>query len=448
MADYVFSELTPAQAMGVTATDIITVTHGTASQTTVIFNSFTYIVTIDGQTVTFGNSFMDLADGGLDQLVFPDRSSLYIGSVVSDSVNLTFHPTPDYHPDVVRHGAAYLGDGADSAIATEGDWLIQGNQGDDVIRVSNGQDTLYGGQGNDSISTGDAIHHEFVQGNKGDDSISGGGVADTLLGGQGNDTIYGIGGADYINGNLGNDSLIGDGVVLGEDGSDTIEGGYNLSTTLRGGPGDDVLISAPSTALGAVTSIFGDDGNDTLIAYSGKHDDLHGGAGNDVLKVAADRGFSETLSGDDGDDYISGGSGGDLLVGGAGSDTLVAGSTDDLVGGDGADRFILTLLSQPHGGGGIPGVEDWRPEDRIELIGHIGLGYFTVPATNLDSAVEMAGAIARQIPNDPSSFDVAVVAAQIGDDVYLLIDRLGSVAGIAGILAHTSLSTLSAGAFI
>jgi Ca2+-binding RTX toxin-like protein len=151
-------------------------------------------------------------------------------------------------------------------------------------------------------------------------TIQGGGAGSVsqqpkIFGGAGNDTLDG--------GDLGNDILFGNqgnDLLDGEDGNDSIYGGRD-SDILDGGNGDDLLFGNLGNDL-----LDGEDGNDTL--YGGRDSDtLDGDSGNDFL------------SGDIGSDSIDGGNGNDTLTG-AGP-TLGAGEVDILIGGAGADRFIL-----------------------------------------------------------------------------------------------------------
>lgn len=89
--------------------------------------------------------------------------------------------------------------------------------------------------------------------------------------------------------------------VDAEGGDDTVHVSrvVTLPTTLRGGPGDDVLI--------------GGSGADKLI----------GGVGNDQL---TGRGGDDALYGGPGDDALYGGIGDDLLRGGTGSNVLIGGA--------------------------------------------------------------------------------------------------------------------------
>jgi Ca2+-binding RTX toxin-like protein len=84
----------------------------------------------------------------------------------------------------------------------------------------------------------------------------------------------------------------------GGDDSVVVAREVSVPVTLRGGPGNDVLI--------------GGAGNDKLI----------GGAGNDVL---IGRAGADSLFGGPGDDRLIGGSGNDILHGEGGEDTLIGG---------------------------------------------------------------------------------------------------------------------------
>ncbi len=87
----------------------------------------------------------------------------------------------------------------------------------------------------------------------------------------------------------------------------------NVSQTLDGGAGDDVL--------------NGISGDDTISGFGG-NDILSGGAGADLL------------DGGDGDDTLDGGVGHDILRGGDGRDLVFGGADDDFVsGGDGGDTI-------------------------------------------------------------------------------------------------------------
>ena len=99
--------------------------------------------------------------------------------------------------------------------------------------------------------------------------------------------------------------------------------------------------------LGLDTSLaYGRAGNDTLYGSDGSEDTLYGNRGSDSL---FGNGGNDSLFGGYGADYLSGGAGADSLNGGAGNDILIGygGGTepefdfDSLLGGTGADTFVL-----------------------------------------------------------------------------------------------------------
>jgi len=196
------------------------------------------------------------------------------------------------------------GAGADSLHGWAGNDSLDGGAGPNTLRGGDGADTLQGG-----------ANFDDVNGNKGDDLIDGGaGGNDWLLGGQGNDQITAHGGANILNGNLGNDTVIGGG---GDD-------------TLRGGQGADALTGGAGN-----NHLFGDLGNDTLTGGGGA-DTFHfgSGGGQDRVtdfnlaqgdRVQIDGGASYTVS-QVGTDTVVDLGGGDTL-------TLVGVSKASLTGG-------------------------------------------------------------------------------------------------------------------
>ncbi len=133
----------------------------------------------------------------------------------------------------------------------------------------------------------------------GEDDIFGLAGADRIDGRSGNDRLFGAPGADQLRGNVGDDLL------FGEDDDDL----------LRGGPGDDQLFGGNGRDV-----LLGDEGDDLLAGDCGD-DDLLGGSGDDLLE------------GGDGDDNLFGDAGDDVLDGGPGNNRL-SGDAD-------ADRFLL-----------------------------------------------------------------------------------------------------------
>lgn len=91
-----------------------------------------------------------------------------------------------------------------------------------------------------------------------------------------------------------------------------------------------------------------------------------GGQGNDTLTLAA--GFTDWVSGDDGNDSISTGDLADVLLGGAGNDTLTGGTGNDTVrGGAGNDTINYTVDSH-----GVDSVDGGADTDTLVLTSGAG----------------------------------------------------------------------------
>jgi len=186
------------------------------------------------------------------------------------------------------------------------------------------------------------------------ETIYGGPFDDTIDGAGGNDTIFGREGRDHLIGGNGSDKLFGnqgDDRLYGGNGDDTVYGGKD-NDFINGERGHD--------------SLRGDMGNDTVRGGDGD-DTIYGGKGND------------SLLGDKGDDYLSGDLGDDTLDG-IGRDRESVGEIDTLVGGEGANLFILGTTNTVYYNDPSPGsgygdyalIEDFNAsQDRLQLKGGV-----------------------------------------------------------------------------
>ncbi len=132
-----------------------------------------------------------------------------------------------------------------------------------------------------------------IIGSSGDDVLIGNSGSDILDGGAGNDVLGGNGGSDILKGDSGNDTLNGGNgrdELFGGDGDDSLIGGSGRNT-LEGGSGDDTLIGDNDRDI-----LNGGDGNDILIGKRG-NDILDGGEGLDVASYQGDMvGFDVTIN--------------------------------------------------------------------------------------------------------------------------------------------------------
>jgi serralysin len=193
---------------------------------------------------------------------------------------------------------------------------------------------------------------ENAKGGSGNDVITGNVANNALFGNAGNDTIGGGSGDDYMDGGAGVDTVN----YTAWNGGGT----YNLATGQAVFPGfytEDILnFENISTGSGSDTVIGTIAAN--RISTSGGNDSISAGDGNDTLYAG------------DGDDYLIGGNGNDYLVGSTGSDRLNGYGTvtndlsqfDTLVGGTGADYFVLGGswgVSYVESGDGYALIQDW-----------------------------------------------------------------------------------------
>ena len=242
--------------------------------------------------------------------------------------------------------------------------------------------SVHGSNHND-ILTGNSLDNRLF-GHEGDDTLYGVRLNDKLYGGPGSDTVtYAArrsGGPLDVNLTRGSalDKTLSSPVdavldsienVIGSRLGDIITG--NLSdNTLRGGPGDDTLISR-SENWRTVNRLFGDAGNDTLRASSGL-DAMDGGPGTDTVDYTSANGpvhvnlltgrgsgdatgvwsrrdtyvNIERVLGSYHHDTITGDAAANFIDGGDGSDTLTGGAGHDFIYGDGSSRVLLSNLKQ------------------------------------------------------------------------------------------------------
>ncbi|MFJ4441816.1 beta strand repeat-containing protein [Pseudomonas sp. NPDC089422] len=166
----------------------------------------------------------------------------------------------------------------------------------------------------------------------GADIINGNPTDDTLLGLGGNDQLYGNYGNDTLDGGSGND------LMVGGQGNDTyeVDAAGDLVVEAAGG-GDDLVRASINYTLGNNVerlTLTGDanlngsgNGLDNTLTGNSGDNRLDGGAGNDVL-LGGDG--NDVLLGGAGNDRLNGDGGNDTLDGGAGNDTLAGGAGDDI----------------------------------------------------------------------------------------------------------------------
>jgi Ca2+-binding RTX toxin-like protein len=443
MAAYTFSTITAAQALAIGAGDALHMDEGSAVLSSVAYvpsdgvNPELISLTVGARTVVFGVGLSVAAK------TFADGSTLVVGGAGNDNP-----PSGGALND-----GFFGGLGADTLSAGGGFNVLQGNQGDDVLTGGAGVDWIYGGRDNDQINVGASAaggFSNFSNGNRGADTISGSPTdADILLGGQADDLIGATsfdwaivgadgvptgsglsgGGADFLNGNLGNDTVVGgpgDDQIYGEDGDDVLLGKTGRNT-LDGGLGDDTIVGAG--------------GGDTI--YFGGGDDVGGlmGAG-----AASD---SALLDGGAGNDNINGGEGRDLLLGGEGNDVIDGwGSADTMTGGAGGDQFQLWSGDSGVVASQLDRITDWAGgEDHLFFgSGDAGMGVGAGSGANYAEGRSADYASALYFANTHiAGGAINYVAVQVVGDVVVFADTAlnNGAADSAVLLVGRSLSDIA-----
>jgi Ca2+-binding RTX toxin-like protein len=301
--------------------------------------------------------------------------------------------------------------GNDLIYAQGGDDTVYGEDGNDTIYGGYGIDRLYGGDGNDTLFGGD--NPDLMDGGTGDDTIwgesSGSDIngADQLIGGSGNDFVSGGVGIDKLSGGTGDDHIVGDGdtdpFTHGSDGNDLVEGNSG-GDILYGDNGDDVLLGGadqdqmfggngddiikPGDPTGALTigtdEVLGGDGvtdinSDGTVGFDIiSFDDNNARANGVTFDLSAQvnpvvtvtgtptqvQSFQmegvvgsvsgDTLTGDDGNNWIIGGAGADRMTGGAGNDIIIGGHMrlDDIIGKYESAPGVLSTYDHNNGNNG------------------------------------------------------------------------------------------------
>ena len=320
-------------------------------------------------------------------------------------------------------------------IGANGNDTLEGGLGDDILNGGGGADTASyvhasgavsvnlafgfasGADGNDSL-----ISIENATGSAFDDTLTGNGLANVLSGGDGNDSLNGAGGNDTLDGGAGNDALSGGGgndILHAGTGNDFLNGGFG-NDVIDGGAGFDRIGYFGGSTTGVTVDLrlqgvaqnVGEQGFDTISNVEGVSGTI----------------FSDTLTGDNNDNWLwgsfSGGGtanndtmdgqgGNDLLVVGIGNHSLTGGTGVDTVafGENGGPEPDISVSLALQGNSQVTGAGSWSLNGVENLSGGVGNDALTgdgasnVLAGNVGNDLLLGGA-----GNDMLYGDGAIVA--------------------------------------
>jgi len=267
--------------------------------------------------------------------------------------------------------------------------MIGGGPGDDSINPGLGIDVVYAGAGNDLLildySAGDDANLRGVTMEgpylRRRDTATGAIVDDLyytefehaqITGSSKDDTFSGLAGNDVLLGGGGND------VIDGGSGDDLLDGGTG-SDTLTGGPGNDRYIVDQIADIVTESPGGGSDTIYALIDYPLPANAENVELGGRAITVTGNA-LANIITGNARSNFIDGGAGDDVLTGGTGIGLAGSAEIDHLIGGPGADTFILgdanfryydDRSSLTPGTGGYAKIGDFTPSagDKLQLHG-------------------------------------------------------------------------------
>ena len=265
-----------------------------------------------GSDLLIGGEGADRIIGGNDNRNERDMAS-YEGSDAAVTIDLTLGWSD---PQIGGHAEGDVLANIEDIRGSDHDDTITGDRNDNLLEGGDGADLLYGRRGDDVLVGG--IGADALDGGRGFDIADYGGSFEAVnidlgnnvaVGGEATDDI--LVNIEKIAGSAHGDILIGDendNVFEGGGGDDYLAGNAGLDTASYAGSAAGVTID-----LQAQSAVGGDANGDTLV---------------DIENVTGS-GFSDDLSGDDGDNVLKGLAGNDTLEGGDGADVLKGGGGED-----------------------------------------------------------------------------------------------------------------------
>jgi len=311
------------------------------------YSAYSVALTLDGAAITHIASSALITVKGAEHLVFADQ-------------NLPLNPNASI-TGTAANETLEGGSGDDTIIDVAGNDIVMGRLGDDYISVSDGAfGNINGGMGIDTLTYEDVASPMLInlkwQFSQSEDWNTGNWIVaiENVIGTDFNDTIAGDSSENFLDGGLGLDTL------------SYIDADEGISVSLSAGTAQGATLFERSDMLANFENVIGSSYSDTLIGNNGDNylagddyfDDL--GYGDSIAGMDG----NDSIGASDGQDFYDGGSGHDLLsyegwysdfsvdlstgeatLGGntqtlSGIEDIVAGGGNDLINGDVSDNYI------------------------------------------------------------------------------------------------------------
>ena len=347
------------------------------------------------------------------------------------SNTITYDQAPEY---LLGSGAAnvLIGDESDNTLVGFGgnDILIggldadlmDGGQGNDTFFVDNAGDRVIErtGEGIDrvhaslsyALAAGSAVEELFTTDASGVGEIN-------LTGNQFSQLIVGNAGSNILNGGIGGgDTLIGNG------GNDILIGGSGALNTLQGGTGNDFYFIG--NASDSVIEFIGggtDQVRTSILRYV-LPDEVEqliftgigsfNGVGNSGANLIVGGNGANTLDGGAGDDVLIGGMSSDILIGGLGINTLQGGAGNDFYFVTNTGDSIVELAGEGTDQVRTDATSYTLPAD-VEQLVYIGTANFTGTGNNLANL--LVGGAGNDVLNGDAGDDLLV--GGVGNDILI-----------------------------
>ena len=284
-------------------------------------------------------------------------------------------------------GIFAAGGGANVFNGTTGSFSVYTGDGNDTITTGAGSDFVDAGTGANVITLGAGMSYvsstsnDLITGGSGLSTVGASGHGATINGGTGAILINSTGAADIVTLGAGGGSvfggtnstynLVGNAMVIGDDGSNTVNAG-GATAYVSAGSGN-VLVHGGSGALtflgGAGNStVTGGSAPVTLFGANGGSVTFTGTAAGNMLTVI-DSGKIDASGSTGGSDTLFGGLGANTILGGTGGDLFVVRSgVSSLTGGaNGVNTYDFVASNT---GGATDVISDFKSADKISVSGY------------------------------------------------------------------------------